>query len=480
MKTSIDVTDGVVNRAVADRMLEMFKLYTVCLTEAVVVTAEVQTELDDRARSHGISRSMVSKMTEQMLESWKKTAVESESRATLSHYQEAKKQWETRQQQIRSATSQFSDQVLEAGDGAWSLFVPDEKYWNVICPVCGCPNHIEEGGFCWSETAEVITDVVLRAVATVQEIEGSRADGTNMNLGLFSRQMTSTCLRQAEKGTGYQIIRHSEVKPFQPISEITQARVQSEFRKRQSANQGEMVRFPMYSAVIWGSFMDNMSRVSTKDSEPIELEDAGMFAQALRYNQGSQELSIAVQAVHVSTNRVSGRLLNDKVEIMDDGKGMAKFRAHSEIQLQMDRQGEAKVISWVPAGHQLFTYYGSSSEGDTDDRKWTHRDDQLVEFKKEAKHDKSMVRKGGKSQTDILQYTPKEALKRQYTQEVGADMLDNMDMEMEMAMKASTGNEEIIADIRKVQEYIGSVHERETELSKVLSGDGDFESSSSS
>ena len=73
---------------------------------------------------------------------------------------------------------------------------------------------------------------------------------------------------------------------------------------------------------------------------------------------------------------------------------------------------------------------------------------------------------------DILQYTPKEALKRQYTQEVGADMLDNMDMEMEMAMKASTGNEEIIADIRKVQEYIGSVHERETELSKVLSGDG--------
>ena len=49
LKTSIDVTDGVVNRAVADRMLEMFKLYTVCLTEAVVVTAEVQTELDDRA-----------------------------------------------------------------------------------------------------------------------------------------------------------------------------------------------------------------------------------------------------------------------------------------------------------------------------------------------------------------------------------------------------------------------------------------------
>ena len=156
---------------------------------------------------------------------------------------------------------------------------------------------------------------MLRAVATVQEIEGSRADGTSMNLGLFSRQMKSTCLRQAEKGTGYQIIRHSEVKPFQHISEITQARVQSEFRERQSVNQGEMVRFPMYSAVIWGSFMDNMSSVSTKDSEPIELEDAGMFAQALRYNQGNQELRIAVQAVHVSTNRVSGRLLNDKIEI---------------------------------------------------------------------------------------------------------------------------------------------------------------------
>ena len=72
---------------------------------------------------------------------------------------------------------------------------------------------------------------------------------------------------------------------------------------------------------------------------------------------------------------------------------------------------------------------------------------------------------------DILQYTPKEALKRQYTQEVGADMLDNMDMEMETAIKASTGNEEIIADIRNVQEHIGSVHERETNLSKVVSGD---------
>ena len=60
---------------------------------------------------------------------------------------------------------------------AWRLFVPDEKYWNVICPVCGCPSHAEDGGFCWSETAEVITDVVLRTVATVQEIEGSMVEG---------------------------------------------------------------------------------------------------------------------------------------------------------------------------------------------------------------------------------------------------------------------------------------------------------------
>ena len=228
-----------------------------------------------------------------------------------------------------------------------------------------------------------------------------------------------------------------------------------------------MVRFPMYSAVIWGSFIDKMKGVSTKDSEPIELEEAGMFAQALRYNEESQELIVAVQAVHVSTSRVSGRLLNDKVEIIDDGKGMAKFRANPEIQLEMDRQGEAKVISWVPAGHQLFTYYGSSSEGDMDGRKWTHRDDQLVEFRKGAKHDEDMVRKGGKNQKDIRQYTPNAALKRHYTQEVSAEMLENMDMEMEMARKASTGNKEIIAEIRKVQEYIGSVQQRETELSRL-------------
>ena len=73
-ETSMDVTAGVANRAVADRMLELFKLYTVCITEAEGVTAVVQKELDDRAKSHGISRSMVSKMTEQMSEIWTNTA----------------------------------------------------------------------------------------------------------------------------------------------------------------------------------------------------------------------------------------------------------------------------------------------------------------------------------------------------------------------------------------------------------------------
>ena len=65
------------------------------------------------------------------------------------------------------------------------------------------------------------------------------------------------------------------------------------------------------------------------------------------------------------------------------------------------------------------------------------------------------------------QYTPNAALKRHYSQEVSAEMLENMDMEMEMARKASTGNKEIIAEIRKVQEYIGSVQQRETELSRL-------------
>ena len=57
-------------------------------------------------------------------------------------------------------------------DKAWLLFVPDEEYWDVICPVCGCPVHTDEGGVCWSETVETITDVVLRTIATVQEIPG--------------------------------------------------------------------------------------------------------------------------------------------------------------------------------------------------------------------------------------------------------------------------------------------------------------------
>ena len=116
LETSMVVTDGVANRAVADIMLELFKLYTVCIAEAEGVTAVVQTELDDRAKSHGIFRSMVSKMTERMLDIWTNTTVESGTAASLSHYQEAKKRWKERQQQLRLATSQFSDQVLEAGD----------------------------------------------------------------------------------------------------------------------------------------------------------------------------------------------------------------------------------------------------------------------------------------------------------------------------------------------------------------------------
>ena len=49
-----DVSNEVANRAVADRMLELFKLYRVCIAEAEKVTTVVQTELDDRAKSHGI------------------------------------------------------------------------------------------------------------------------------------------------------------------------------------------------------------------------------------------------------------------------------------------------------------------------------------------------------------------------------------------------------------------------------------------
>ena len=47
MGTPKDVSNEVVNRAVADRMLELFKLYRVCITEAEEVTAVVQKELDD-------------------------------------------------------------------------------------------------------------------------------------------------------------------------------------------------------------------------------------------------------------------------------------------------------------------------------------------------------------------------------------------------------------------------------------------------
>ena len=63
-----------------------FELYTVCVTEAEGVTAVIQEELDDSAKSHGISRSTVNKMTEQMLEIWTNTAIERGTGANLSHY----------------------------------------------------------------------------------------------------------------------------------------------------------------------------------------------------------------------------------------------------------------------------------------------------------------------------------------------------------------------------------------------------------
>ena len=91
----------------------------------------------------------------------------------------------------------------------------------------------------------------------------------------------------------------------------------------------------MYSAVI--KEVQHMEKVSTKDSEPIVLEDASMFAHTLRHTLMSQELKADVQAVHVSTNEVSGRLLNDKCEMVTAGKGVTKFRKHPEIQLRIGK-----------------------------------------------------------------------------------------------------------------------------------------------
>ena len=158
-----------------------------------------------------------------------------------------------------------------------------------------------------------------------------------------------------------------------------------------------------------------MEKVSTKDSEPITLLDASMFAQTLRHTLASQELNTDVQAVHVSTNKVSRRLLNDKCEIVTAGKGGTKFRKHPEIQLQIGKQGEANVINWVPTGHQLFTFYGKSNEGETNDQGnalWIHRDMQLSHAKEGTRHDKEMVRKGGKSSEGIRNYRPCNALQR--------------------------------------------------------------------
>jgi hypothetical protein len=131
----------------------------------------------------------------------------------------------------------------------------------------------------------------------------------------------------------------------------------------------------------------------------------------------------------VSTNKVSGRLLNDKCEMVTAGKGVTKFRKHPEIQLQIDKQGETKVINWVPIGRQLFTFYGNSNEGETDNQGnalWIHRDAQLIEAKEGTRHDEDMVRKRGTGAEDLKNHRPCNALQRQYTQGAGADVLSNI------------------------------------------------------
>ena len=92
--------------------------------------------------------------------------------------------------------------------------------------------------------------------------------------------------------------------------------------------------------------MGRMEKASKKDSEPIELEDAGLFAQALSVNMMTDVLGIVVYAVHVGTTKVSGRLLNDKVEISGIETKKAKFLHHEDTPLEIDRAGEAKVVSY--------------------------------------------------------------------------------------------------------------------------------------
>ena len=97
----------------------------------------------------------------------------------------------------------------------------------------------------------------------------------------------------------------------------------------------------------------------------------------------------------------------------------------------------------------------------------------MSQVKEGIRHDKEMVQKGGKSSEDIRKYRPCISLQRQYAQGAGVDVLSNIQMEMGMAMNALTGcNKGIEAGIKEVQQYIGSVHERESLLLEVLSEEG--------
>ena len=128
------------------------------MTDAVAVTEVVQTELDKRANKHGMSKQMIEQMQKKMTDNWVKMMERHEGFSCIEKYKEAKKKWTRQQCQIRAADKQFAEQVEKAGQEAYLLVVPDKEYWDVICPVCGCPVHTEEGGVCWSETVETITD----------------------------------------------------------------------------------------------------------------------------------------------------------------------------------------------------------------------------------------------------------------------------------------------------------------------------------
>ena len=466
---SAEVSRSLAIGAVGERMLELYRLYAICKSDAVAVTDVVQTELNKRAIKHGISKQMIEQMQKKMTDSWVQMMERHEGSRSIEKYREAKKRWDAQQRQIRMADKQFAEQVEDAEEQAYLLFVPDKEYWDVLCPVCGCPVHTEEEGVCWSETVETITDVVLRTIATVQEVPGSVVpEGSDMMLGLFSREMEHTCLRKVDPDIKegdkdvkdvYQIAKMSQPVPVE-VKEGTvwkgwdrDGKLWKDLIRQQ---EGETIRFPMYSAVIWGNFVDRLGKASKKDSEPIELEDAGLFTQALSVSALTDVLGMVVYAVHVGTTKVSGRLLNDKVRIGEVETKKAKFLHHEETPLEIDRAGEAKVVSWVPAGNQLFTYYGPSKEGDLiqKEEKWPHRIKQLAEVRAEKAHEKGMISQGGMSQEDIQNHIPIDALKVKYTREIMREMMTNMDTEMRMAEDASTHlNAEIDNDIREVRDY---------------------------